>query len=72
MATGGALPILNIYIDSRHKTRDSASNSDFIFQLTETISTPPNCVCYIDDIIIPHTWYGIEYYNNKLTCAESC
>ena len=25
-----------------------------------------NAVCYIDDISIPHTWYTIEIYNNKL------
>jgi len=58
--------IKKVYIDSRYKTNDSVSNSDFKFELKEALDLPDNTVCYIDDICIPHTWYTIEDYNNKL------
>ena len=34
--------------------------------LQEALGLPDNTVCYIDDISIPHSWYTIEYFNNKL------
>ena len=58
--------IKKVYVDSRYKTNDSASNSDFKFEIKEALDLPDNTVCYIDDICIPHTWYTIEEYNNKL------
>ena len=58
--------IKKIYVDSRYKTSDSVSNSDFKFELKEQIDVPDNTVCYIDDISIPHSWYTVENYNNKL------
>ena len=58
--------IKKVYIDSRDKTNDSVSSSDFKFELKEALDLPDNTVCYIDDICIPHTWYTIEDYNNKL------
>ena len=58
--------IKKVYIDSRYKTNDSVSNSDFKFELKEQIEVPDNTVCYIDDISIPHSWYTVEEYNNKL------
>ena len=64
------LPIKNVYIDSRFKTKDSRSNSEFKFELKQTIQLPDNCVCYIDDIIIPHTWYTVEDFNTKCYVRE--
>ena len=58
--------IKKVYIDSRYKTNDSVSNSDFKFELKEQIEVPDNTVCYIDDISIPHSWYSVEEYNNRL------
>ena len=58
--------IKKVYVDSRYKTNDSVSNSQFKFELKEGLDLPDNTVCYIDDISIPHTWYTIENYNNKL------
>lgn len=61
------LPIKKVYIDSRFKTKDSKSNSEFKFELSQSIDLPDRCVCYIDDIIIPHSWYTIETgMNDKL------
>ena len=59
--------IKKVYIDSRYKTNDSVSNSDFKFELKEGLDLPDNTVCWIDDISIPHTWYTIgENLNNTL------
>ena len=54
------LPVKKIYIDSRYKTKDSISNSQFKFELPSSILLPDDSVFYIDDICIPHTWYTIE------------
>ena len=53
------------YVDSRFRTRDSNSDSDFKFELNEALDLPGNTVCYIDDISTPHTWRTIESHNNK-------
>ena len=58
--------IKKIYVDSRYRSSDSVSNSDFKFELKEAIDVPDNTVCYIDDISIPHSWYTLEEYNNRL------
>jgi len=58
--------IKKVYIDSRYKASGSVSNSDFKFELKEALDLPENTVCYVDDISIPHSWYTIEDYNNKL------
>ena len=58
--------IKKVYIDTRYKTSDSISNSDFKFELKEALDLRENTACYIDDMSIPHTWYTIEDYNNKL------
>ena len=58
--------ITKVYIDSRYKTNDSVSNSDFKFELKEGLDLPDATFCYIDDIAIPHSWFSIEHYNNTL------
>ena len=57
--------VKKVYIDSRYKSNDSVSNSDFKFELKESLELPDNTVCYVDDICIPHTWRTIESHNNK-------
>jgi len=54
------LPCKKIYIDTKHKTTDSISNSNFRWELPETLTMPHNTIFYIDDICIPHSWYTIE------------
>ena len=56
----GSIPIRKVYIDSRFKTRDSKSSSDFKYELAESIELPDKCVCYVDDVIIPVSWYNID------------
>jgi hypothetical protein len=55
-----------IYIDTRFKTPDSKSDSDFFVELPSTVNIPDNCVCYIDDIVIPMSWNTVDYRNNKM------
>ena len=62
-----SLPVKKIYIDSRFKTNDSVSSSNFKIDLKQTLLFPPNSVFYIDDISIPHSWYTVEEnVNDKL------
>ncbi len=54
------LPIKKIYIDSRFKSSDSASDSDFKLDLPTTFLMPEDTGFYIDDVCIPHTWFPME------------
>ena len=54
------LPIKKIYIDSKFKTSDSISNSNFKIDLQTTLLFPENSCFFIDNISIPHSWYSIE------------
>ena len=64
------LPVRKIYIDTRFKTSDSASNSDFRFQLGKSVFLPKDSTFCIDDINIPHSWNTIETgVNDRLYVA---
>ena len=66
MPPSGVLPIRKVYIDSRFKTASSSSDSNFKYELTETIQLPDKCACFIDDLIIPHSWYNIDNDNKYI------
>ena len=55
-----SLPVKKIYVDSRFKTKDSVSHSNFKFELSQSLTLPRNATCYIDDITIPHSWYNVN------------
>jgi len=57
-----------IYIDSRFRSNPTASShTDFTIQLPVELSLPDNTICYIDDVVIPNTFYTVEEsVNNKL------
>jgi len=61
-----SLPVKKIYVDSRMKTNDSNSDSDFKFELSQSLTLPKNTTCFIDDITIPHSWYNVDEKNNRL------
>ena len=46
------LEFKKVYIDSRFKTIESNSNSDFKFELPDDIALLNETRCYIDDITI--------------------
>ena len=54
------LPIKKIYIDTRFKSSDSESHSDFKIDLPITYLMPEDTGFYIDDVCIPHSFYTIE------------
>ena len=55
-----AIEVKKIFIDSRYRTADSNSDSDFRIQLGRNIFLPDNCVYHIENCVIPHSWYTIE------------
>ena len=55
-----SLKYRKVYIDTRYKTEDSKSNSDFYFELPETLVCPQGTVFYMSSISIPHSWTTIE------------
>ena len=68
------LPIKKIYIDTRFRSSDSASHSDFHIDLPTTFLMPEDTGFYIDDVCIPHSWYTVNanvndrvffYYGNQ-------
>ena len=54
------LPIKKIYIDSRFKTYDSKSNSDFKIQLPQSVSLPKDTIFYIENFVCAHAFYSVE------------
>ena len=64
------LPIKKIYIDTRFRSSDSASHSDFNIDLPTTFLMPEDTGFYIDDVCIPHSFYTIEEgVNDRLQFA---
>jgi len=61
-----SLKYKKIYIDTRYKTLDSKSTSDFKINLPETLAFENNTCFYIDDFCCGHSWTSIEDFNNKL------
>lgn len=61
-----AREIKKIYVDSRFRNLNSPSSTDFRIQLNESIHVPDHTSVFVTDICIPHTWYTIEYFNEKL------
>ena len=64
------LPIKKIYIDSRQKTADSASDSDFSIDLPITYLMPDDTGFYVEDVCLPVSWYTIEANKNDILFFE--
>ena len=60
------LEVAKIYIDTRFKTADRRSDSDFTIELSKTINIPEDTICYINDIVLPVSWTTIGEINHKL------
>jgi hypothetical protein len=63
-----SLKFRKIHIDSR--LRSSGTNSDFDYSLAETFDTPEGCVCWVDAVVLPHSWRSIDDTNKFLYVAE--
>jgi hypothetical protein len=67
-----SLQYKTIYIDSKYRSLDNTSSSDFKYELPETMTFQENTVFYLDDITIAHSWDTIiENINDKLYPLES-
>ena len=60
------LDIRKIYVDTKFKTADSKSDSDFYIDLPRTLQTSENTKAFIDEIAIPNVMKVIDARNQKL------
>ncbi len=63
------LDIKKVYFDTRYKSSDSNSDSDFFVELPLAVNIPDKCICYVDDIVLPVSWTMIDDRNNQLYVA---
>jgi hypothetical protein len=65
------LPVRRIHIDSRMKTDNSDSHSDFHIRLGLSVTLPEDCICMVDNISIPNTFFTVQAgVNDSLYIAE--
>jgi hypothetical protein len=62
------LKFRKIHVDSR--LRSSGTSNNFEYSLAETFDTPEGTVCYVDNVVLPHSWSSIDTTNNWLYIAE--
>ena len=55
-----SLAVKKIYIDSRYRTTDSNSDSDFKIQLGRNLYLPEDTIMHIENVVMSHSWYTIE------------
>ncbi len=66
MSNNNKLEIKKIYVDTRFKTADSKSDTDFNIELPRTFNVPDGVVAYIDDIVTPISFSTVDDRNNNL------
>ena len=64
------LPVKKLYIDSKARTKDSKSTTNFSIDLVESLNMPEGAVFQVCDVLIPHTWYLIDETNCKMYFDE--
>ena len=55
-----------IYVNSKYRTSDSKSPSNFQIELRENFEIPDGTIAQIHEVAIPNTWYTISNNNNNL------
>ena len=69
-----SLDMKKVYVDTRFRTSNSKSESDFSIELPRAFNVPDGVVAHIDDIVIPVSWPTIDQRNNviytELTCGS--
>lgn len=61
-----SLDIKKIYIDTRFKTADSKSHSEFTIDLPREFNIPDETICYVSDIVMPVSFRTIDNRNNNV------
>ena len=55
-----SLPLKKIYVDTRYRTPDSVSTSNFRVELPYSVELPENSTFQLTDICIEHSWLTVE------------
>ena len=55
-----SLPIKKIYVDTRYRTSDSISTSNFKIELPYSVVLPNNSSFQLTDVCIEHSWLTVE------------
>ena len=55
-----SLPLKKIYVDTRYRTSDSVSTSNFKIELPYSVVLPENSTFQLTDICIEHSWLTVE------------
>ena len=62
---------MRLYIDSRYRTAESRSSSDFTVELNEALDLPARTKVRIYNLCVPYSWYTVEQgLNEFLYLAE--
>ena len=70
MSTGSGY-INKIMIDSRFKTPQSVSATNFSVELNENIMLPERTGCIVTDVVIPRTWYAATGFTFELRLHQA-
>ena len=62
---------MRIFIDSRHRTPDSTSSSDFTIELSENIELPREIKVRLHDVSLPYSWRTVEAGINDYLYLEA-
>ena len=58
--------IRNIYCDSRFRTPQSASSSDFEVDLPNSVVIPRKAIGWVSDLHLPVSFYNVDEHNNVM------
>ena len=59
------LTVNKICVDSRFRTAQSVSDTDFSIELPETVFLPSGTKCYVSEVSLVHAWYTVEKNQNN-------
>ncbi len=60
------------YIDTRFRTKNSKSESDFSFELPRSFNIPDGVIAHIDVIVLPISWSTIHEINHDCFINVTC
>ena len=66
-----SLPIKKIYVNSRYKTADSVSDSNFKFEIPYALKLPSNAIFYVTYVCIPNLFKTIARGENDTLYFEA-
>ena len=62
------MQVHRVIVDSNH--RISGTSSDFTVQLPQTVSLPHGTKCFVSDVVLPVSWYGVTQNVNDRVYFE--